>query len=79
MRRELYTFQNKTVKERITKASSAGTRLKLRAMVLQKVTYLDIKSMKIEENVVNREGRARGNQGRNPPRQPAEDMFSMEA
>lgn len=49
----------------------------LRAMVLQKVTYLDIKSMKIEENMANKEGRARWNQGRNPAAQPVGDKFSI--
>ena len=77
MRRELYTFQNKTVKRRIAGDSSAGTQLKLRVTVLQKVTYLDVKSMKIEENMVNKEGRARGNQCRNLPEPPGGDKFSI--
>lgn len=77
MRRELYTFQNKTVKRRIAGDSSAGTQFKLRARVLQKVTYFVIKSMKIEENMVNKEGRARGNQGRNLPDPPVGDKFSI--
>jgi ABC-type uncharacterized transport system ATPase component len=77
MRRELYTFQNKTVKKRIAKDSSASTRLILHAMVLQKVTYRDIKSMKIEENMANKEGRARGNQSRKPAGQPVGAKFSI--